>query len=38
MDKEIDILEEKVRNIHPSWSNAEIRNKAVRMFYLNEKL
>jgi hypothetical protein len=40
MSKEqiIDSYEAKVRELHPSWNNADIRAKAVRMYYLNEKL
>jgi hypothetical protein len=37
-EETIDKLEQQVRDIHPSWSNAEIRAKAVRMYYLNESL
>lgn len=36
MEKQIDIIEEQVRNEHPSWNNEMIRNKAVRIFYLGE--
>jgi hypothetical protein len=31
-------IENQVRKLHPSWSNAEITAKAVRVFYLNEKI
>ena len=34
----IDLLESSVRNEYPSWSNSEIRSKAVRMFYFGEHL
>ncbi len=37
-EEQIDALEAQVRQQHPSWNNADIRNKAVRMFYLNEEL
>ena len=36
--EELEKLELQVRNLHPSWSNAEITAKAVRVFYLNEKI
>ena len=40
MDKEeiIEGFESQVRLQHPSWSNADITAKAVRMYYLNEEL
>ena len=34
----IDVYEAQVRKQYPSWNNADIRAKAVRMYYLNEKL
>ena len=40
MNKEeiIEGFEAQVRLQHPSWSNADITAKAVRMYYLNEEL
>ena len=39
MDKEqqIDAIEAQVREQHPSWNNADIRNVAVRMFYIKNQ-
>jgi hypothetical protein len=34
----LDTLEDLVREKNPSWSNANITAKAVRMYYLNEEL
>jgi hypothetical protein len=34
----IDAYEAQVRELHPSWNNADITAKAVRMYYLNEEL
>lgn len=34
----IDVLEQQVRDMYPSWNNERIRAKAVRMYFLNEKL
>lgn len=32
----IEQLEKELKEVHPSWSNADITAKAVRMYYLNE--
>ena len=37
-EQQIDAYEAQVRAQYPSWNNADIRAKAVRMYYLNEKL
>lgn len=37
-EKTIDTYEVQVKELHPSWNNADIRAKAVRMFYFNESL
>ena len=34
----MDLLEQQVRDKHPSWNNEMIRAKAVRMYFLNEEL
>jgi histidinol dehydrogenase len=34
-EQQIDALEAQVREQHPSWNNADIRNQAVRMFYMD---
>ena len=34
----IDLIEIQVKQKNPSWSNADIRSKAVRMHFLNEAL
>jgi len=35
---EVDAYEKELRKLHPSWSNADIRAKAVRMVHLGELL
>lgn len=37
-EETIDLLEQQVRDKHPSWNNEMIRAKAVRMYFLNEEL
>ena len=37
-EQQIDLYEQQVRELHPSWNNADIRAKAVRMYYLKEEL
>jgi len=37
-EQKIDAYEAQVRLLHPTWNNADIRAKAVRMYYLNEEL
>jgi len=32
----IEQLEKELKEVHPSWSNADITSKAVRMFHLGE--
>jgi hypothetical protein len=34
-EQQIDALEAQVREQHPTWNNADIRNQAVRMFYMD---
>lgn len=34
-EQQIDALEAQVREQYPSWNNADIRNQAVRMFYMD---
>jgi hypothetical protein len=34
-EEQIDALEAQVKQQHPSWNNDDIRNQAVRMFYMD---
>lgn len=34
-EQQIDALEAQVREQYPTWNNADIRNQAVRMFYMD---
>lgn len=35
--EQVEKLEKQLKEVHPSWSNANITAKAVRMHFLNEK-